>query len=228
MKQLFVSPLLLLAIAIPAAAQNGNGAPSGPHYNLNIIGVERGKTAPMTGSNRHTIFVALGQNGQVTSKIYLTRGQFAVCDGNAFDGAFDCSGQLIQHQGAVFQLPCNENLSDDGVDLVPCDDLGDTASYEVYARALGKPNGSATMTTCATDVTTGEVVCSAENVLLVRNKGKQTFRNVTNELTSLVAEIDADPTLERVALFRDPFVDWFWQYDNRGLRLAQLRFYPIP
>jgi hypothetical protein len=48
---------------------------------------------------------------------------------------------------------------------------------------------------------------------------------VTNELTSLVAQIDADPQLERVALFHDPFVDWFWQFDNRGLRLAQLRFY---
>ncbi|MPY89435.1 MAG: hypothetical protein GEU99_16090 [Luteitalea sp.] len=228
MKQLFVSPLLLLAIAIPAAAQTGNGAPSGPHYNLNIIGVERGKNSDMTGSNRHTIFVALGRNGQVTSKIYLTRGEFAVCDGNAFDAAYDCAGQMIQHEGAVFQLPCNENLSEDGVDLVPCDDLGDTAAYEVYARALGQPNGSATITTCATDVTTGEVVCSAENVLLVRNKGQQTFSNVTNELTSLVANIDADPQFERVALFHDPFVDWFWQYDNRGLRLAQLRFYPIP
>ena len=31
----------------------------------------------------------------------------------------------------------------------------------------------------------------------------------------------------RYALFRDEFEDWHWQYDNRGLRLAQLRFYPI-
>jgi hypothetical protein len=180
------------------------------------------------GSQRHTIFVALGRNGEVTSRIYLTRGEFEVCDGNAFDAAFDCTGTQIQSEGAVFQLPCNTNLSEEGVDLVPCDDLGDTAAYAVYARALGKPNGSATVTTCATDVTTGEVVCSEENVLLVRNKGRQTFRNVTNELTSLVANIDADPQLERVALFHDPFEDWFWQYANRGLRLAQLRFYFIP
>jgi hypothetical protein len=225
MRKAFPLMLLGLAVALPAVAQPGNGAPSGPHYNLNIIGVERAKNPPLTGSQRHTIFVALGTNGQVTSRIYLTRGEFAVCDGNAFDAAFDCTGAQIQAQGAVFQLPCNTNLSDDGVDIVPCDDLGDTAAYSVFARALGKPNGSATITTCATDKVTGEVVCSAENVLLVRNRGRQTFTNVTNELTSLVAQIDDDPQLERVALFHDPFADWFWQFDNRGLRLAQLRFY---
>jgi hypothetical protein len=42
-----------------------------------------------------------------------------------------------------------------------------------------------------------------------------------------VANIDQDPQSERVALFHDPFADWFWQYDNRGLRLAQIRFYLI-
>lgn len=224
-------PLMLLGltVAAPAVAQTGNGAPSGPHYNLNIIGVEKAKEAPLTGSERHTIFVALGKGGQVTSKIYLTRGEFEVCDGNAFDEAFDCTGEQIQAQGAVFQLPCNTNISDDTLEIVPCDSLGDTAAYAVYARALGKPNGSATVTTCATDTRTGEVVCSTDEnaVLLVRNKGKQTFTNVTNQLTSLVANVDADPQLERVALFHDPFVDWFWQYANNGLRLAQLRFYLI-
>ena len=60
--------LLGLAVAVPAVGQTGNGAPSGPHYNLNIIGVEKAKEAPLTGSERHTIFVALGKGGQVTSE----------------------------------------------------------------------------------------------------------------------------------------------------------------
>jgi hypothetical protein len=107
-------------------------------------------------------------------------------------------------------------------------------AYTVWARALGQPGGSATMTTCATDPILGDVVCSTENVLLVRNKGKSTFRNVTQQLTSLVAcvDIDPDPLIEdivctRFALFSGDFEDWFWQYDNRGLRLAQIRFYPM-
>ena len=48
---------LIVALAVPASAQTGNGAPSGPHYNLNIIGVDKPKTATLTTSDRHTIFV---------------------------------------------------------------------------------------------------------------------------------------------------------------------------
>jgi hypothetical protein len=58
-------PLMLLglAVAVPATAQTGNGAPNGSHYSLNIIGVENPKTADLTGSERHTIFVALRNHG---------------------------------------------------------------------------------------------------------------------------------------------------------------------
>jgi len=220
---------MVAAFAAPAFA--GNGAPSGAHYNLNIIGVEKSKSADMTGSNRHSIFVALGKTGTVTSKIYLTPGDFKVCDGNAFDAATDCDGNQVAAQGAVFQLPCNTNLPDDQPGgLVACT-VGETASYEVYARALGQPGGSATITTCTTDTqgtvdpTDDAVVCSTENVLLVRNKGKSTFTNVTKELTSLVGDLDGDTLNERIALFAGTTEDWFWQYDNNGLRLAQLRFY---
>ena len=218
--------VMCVAVALPALAQTGNGAPSGPHYNLNIIGVEKGKTADMTNSQRHTIFVAL-KNGEVPSKIYLTRGEFQVCDGNAFDPAFDCDGNQVQGTGAVFQLPCNTNLPG-GEELIPCTQ-GESAAYEVWARALGSPKDSpyAGMTTCATDPAISEVVCSSENVVKVRERGKSMFTNVTNELTSLVGDIDGDLVAERVALFSAGLVDWFWQYDNQGLKLMQLRFYPV-
>jgi hypothetical protein len=48
---------------------------------------------------------------------------------------------------------------------------------------------------------------------------------VTNELTSLVYYDEVTLKYYRVALFSGNFEDWFWQYDNKGLRLAQLRFY---
>src|SRR5438477_9074508 len=218
---LCVLVIATLALARPALSQNGNGAPNGAHYNLNIIGVENPKTSTLTGSDRHTIFVALGSKGTATSKIYLTPGDFQVCDGNALDAAYDCSGAQIQGQGAVFQLPCNTNVPAD----TTCVAGTVSASYEVWARALGKPGGSVTVTTCATDPTTREVVCSSENVMLVRGKGKQTFTNVTNELTSIYASFDGGLTYQRVALFSGGFYDFFWQYANSGLRLLQLRFY---
>ena len=232
---------LLCAVAVPAAAQNIK-PPSGLHYNLNIIGVENPKKAPMTDSDRHTIFVALGKNGTVTTNIYLVppppgSTDFRVCDGNGFDDAVDCQGNSKGVDGAVFQLPCNTNLSNtsDGapVDIVPCSGTYPSIAYEVWARALGKPKGTATVTTCSQETVdldgngTLDIVCSTENVLLIRNASKPVWKNVTDELTSLVANIDADPQLERVALFEGPFEDWFWQYQNTGLRLAQLRFYVL-
>ena len=233
---------LTLAVASTAFAA-GNGAPSGAHYSLNIIGVSKGKTAAMTGTDRHTIFVALGsKTTSVQSKIYLYQGEdFQVCDGNGFDAATDCAGNQIAATGAVFQLPCNTNISDDQDALAECDG-GPEDSYAVYARALGQPGGSAVITTCATEVVdvdgdgTLDVECSTENTLdvLTRKNGQSLFQNVTNELTSLVACIDQDPDptvvdlfCTRYALFRDEFTDFFWQYDNKGLRLAQVRFYRL-
>lgn len=42
------------AVSVPGPVQAGvgNGAPNGRHYNLNIIGVGKGKTATLTGSDR--------------------------------------------------------------------------------------------------------------------------------------------------------------------------------
>jgi hypothetical protein len=243
-RHMITTTAAILLMATPSFAQKGNGAPSGGHYNLNIIGVSNPKTQPLTGGDRHTIFVALGKTATVQSKIYLYQGEdFSVCDGNAFNSAIDCAGNTIASSGAVFQLPCNLNISLDGADaLAPCDG-GAEDSYEVWARAVGKPGGSAVMTTCATEVgdadgdgIAGETICSTENTvdILTRKTGQPVFQNVTNELTSLVACVDTDPDpnvvdlfCTRYALFRDEFTDYFWQYDNSGLKLAQIRFYPV-
>ena len=48
-------------------------------------------------------------------------------------------------------------------------------------------------------------------------------------LTS-VSFVNSDPlvtTLQLVPLFSTLGTDYFWQYDNNGLKLAQMRFYPI-
>ena len=220
--------VVLTAIVAAPAFATGNGAPSGQHYNLNIIGVDNPKTTPLTGSNRHTIFVGLGaKDGSITksSKIYLTPGEFQVCDGNSWDPAFNCDEVQIQSQGAVFQLPCNTNVTAD----ITCDEGLASASYEIWGRALGAPGGHAVITTCATDAT-GVLVCSTENTLDVftRKPGKQTFTNVTQELTTLQGCFFSDPltfVCETVPLFSGGLQDFFWQYDNNGLKLAQLRLY---
>jgi hypothetical protein len=196
--------LLVLAIltisAMPVAAGQGNGAPTGAHYNLNIIGVQNAKTADMDNSNGHTIFVSL----EGKTKIGLTEGDFfAVLDRNGTD-----------QDGASFQLP-NPDPDNDGV-----------TQYSVFARALGKPLNSATMTTCAYDET-GELECSMAVLTLERTKGRQKFDNVSRYLLYIYADIDEDGVIERVPLFGDSLEGYFWDYDNNGLKIAQLRFYEI-
>jgi hypothetical protein len=180
-----------------ATAATGNGAPSGPHFNLNIIGVPKDKT--MSGGSGNVIFVP--EVG--SSKIFLSEGDFAVLDKNGTDGQ------------AAFQLP-NPDPDGDGI-----------TSYSVFARALGKPGGSSTTTTCATDPTTGEVVCSLLSSVLVRTSGKQSFTNVSKQLLFVFADVNGDGVVDRVPLFDGQLTDFFWQYDNNGLKLAQLRFYQV-
>jgi hypothetical protein len=292
--------------SMSAMAGQGNGAPSGPHYNLNIIGVENPKKSQMTGSNRHTIFMPLYTQSkgvksvtfdpvtgeriadmEIEGQIWLMPGNdFRVCDGNGFDLAYGCDdnelgdwdtcayvddvyqcGVISKKQGAVFELPCNMNITGDGYDsdgdsipdtaldsLVDCEhglttdgeivaldpkDYPPQANYQVWARALGKLDGSLTMTTCATvqGDSGDELECSLESAVLTRTRGQQYFADVTDELTSLVVyvcvdwdateEVCLDTDVVRFALFSGGTYDWFWNYANDGLRLAQLRFYHL-
>jgi len=201
MKRLIaLAAVVFSAMTLPAAtAVTGNGAPSGSHYNLNLIGVPD-KTATMTGANGHVIFTKLSGN----TKINLQEGSFQVLDANGTDG-----------NGASFQLP-NPDPDGDGV-----------TAYSVYARALGKPGGSAVATSCVTDIT--GTYCSTENVVLVRSSGKSSFENVSKELLTLCLDTDGDLICDlRTSLFSDKLASYFWDYENSGLRLAQLRFYEVP
>jgi hypothetical protein len=183
-----------------AANLTGNGSPSGSHFTLNLIGVPRGKTADMTGSQGRRIFVPLYGN----CKINLAQGEFRVMDGNCTDNS-----------QSSFQLP-NPDVDNDGI-----------TTYSVWARALGRPGGSSTTTTCATDPVTDEVWCSVYSMVQVRNSGRSSFTDVSRDLLYIHADIDGDGNLERYNLFNDSLKDYYWNYDNNGLKLLQLRFYQI-
>ena len=224
MKRLSVLTAVLVATGFAAPALADGINLNGPHYNLNIIGVENPKTAPMTGSDRHTIFVGLGKKSSVTSNIYLAPGPFDVCDGNAFDAAHSCTGDVIANQGAVFQLPCNSAVPT----ASGCPGGTFSADYQIWGRALGKPGGSVSIKTCGTD-DTGALVCSTGGALFTRGKGKSGFFDVTASLTTVNACFDVAGvvTCETISLFNPDLQDYFWQYSNNGLRLLQLRFYPL-
>jgi hypothetical protein len=237
MKRSILSLFVILGLLVVAAPAFGGGINlSGYHFNLNIIGVENPKT--QLKLDGHTIFVPL--SGKVN--IWLTPGDFQVCDGNAFTQAYDCSGnQISGKSGAVFQLPCDTNIATpDNCTDANGNPLPSTLDYTVYIRALGKPGGNATMTLCAEDpANPGVLLCNTGGFVvsstILTAHVKKGFTNVTSQLTVLhnVCFIDPDtnpaPTLtcEDVSLFSDGLINFAWEYDNNGLRLAQLRFYPV-
>jgi hypothetical protein len=138
---------------------------------------------------------------------------FSVLDANATDA-----------NGALFQLPADVS-----------------AAWTVWARALGTPGGSAVQTTCASsflDVVDGLIYCSTQSAMYLRTSGKSLFSDVSSDLLFMTVTVDStlSPNLAAclnvtgvqsvtVSLFNNCFQDYFWNYENHGLKLLQLRFY---
>lgn len=205
MRKLFclsLAIIFVLGLTVGLVRAENDNPCNGAHYNLNIIGVAKDKTADMDDTHGHTIFVAL----EGKSKIWLSEGDFQVLDRNGTDA-----------DGAAFQLP------------IPDADEDGEFDYQVVARALGKPGGEAKITTCYLDPETGEEMCYGEVITLKRDKGRSHWQNVTKELLTVVVCV-IDPVTGELDCYTinlfDEELTYFWDYDNNGLKLAQLRFYP--
>lgn len=207
-----------------SVSETGNGAPSGAHYNLNIIGVPKDKSADMTQGGGHVIFVGLGDsNNKRKTKILLSAGDdFLVTDKNGTDGR------------ARFQLPTDVSTT-----------------FSVYARALGKPGGQSSLSLCAATDPGPDLVYGTDDDVLecggteVFTKGKK-FTDVSETLLflSIVVDpeselgvclgLDTDPEVDEpdvgatIPLFDGCLDGYLWDYTNAGLKLLQLRFYPKP
>jgi hypothetical protein len=192
--------------AAPAFAGNGLNV-NGAHYNLNILG-KTNCGISSSGSSGHVIQVLLNfsdgnQNGQLATTLDKRNKIFLSPGALSVTDPNACDGD-----GAAFSLPAG--------------------GYAVWARALGKPGGMATMGVCATDgmgttdTADDMLVCNTgtDVVSMVRKNGQPVFTNVTRELTTLYYGGTA------YNLFDARFQGYFWDYDNNGLRHLQLRFYP--
>jgi len=201
------------ALVDPAAAQVGKGL-SGPHYNLNIIGVPKDKPVPsMTDSSRHTIFVPL-DNDVVTRqvRVYFVAGtEFKVIDGNCTD----------DNQCTI---------------MVPGDPTNQVC-YDVYAAALGKPHGNAVI---QAQCIINDILTSCTDALLQssfsvdRLKGPPKRENITDvfrasgciDLNKNLVCDAGDVVFSNVWIFNlSQLAEYFWDYDNNGLKVMQVRFY---
>jgi hypothetical protein len=206
---------------LAAPAGKGNGFPKGPHYNLNLIAypksaAEKDVTRNVNGKG-HRIFVPSTGKAKIN---LLNSDEDPKCSPGAFEviNYFAAKGDA-----AEFCLP----------DPFPEDTEGETAVYAVYARALGKPGGSSTITTgaCAEDADGNEYCAMGATVSLKRLKGKSTATDVSQELLTLCYEGTGYGLFDDIDFTGDgkgeEETSWFWDYENDDLKLAQLRFYYI-
>jgi hypothetical protein len=184
------------------------------------IALAAGAGNPQTGNgapsgahfnlNIHGVPGGEGYNGNTKNNIFVPlQGS---CKINLTEGPFQVlQNDCINNPPAAFQLPD------------PCGGDTDCTNfvYAVYVRAVTP--GSADMYSCFTDKTTGDTYCATGTMVISLNKvdyGK--FTNVSQALLNV-----CDTSGHKSPLFSDSNRDEFWQYDNQGLRLAQLRFYEM-
>jgi hypothetical protein len=212
---------------------NGNGAPSGKHYTLNILGKnwDKGDYAliwdendqnfnpEIKQDNGHRIFVKLGSNGN------MKKTRILLYDSQLIEGAKDF--QVLDADGtdgkAAFALPPPETVVVDGEVT--------SSAYTVWIRVLGPPRGQADMYSGFYDKTDGTTWVSLEVVEIrqeggtVSRKSPPKFVDVTKELTTIYVDTDGDLIPERYNLFDNSGYQYFWDYDNQGIKHVQLRFY---
>ena len=181
-------------------AGNGNDLPPGKHYNLNIIGAKNVGNVDNGNSMGHTLFVKLDK----PTKIYMTQdpsGEFKVVDRNGLD-----------KDGAEFNIA--------------------PGHYDVYARALGKPGGYVNITSWGEfEDDTGNPLLKLGEVDISRETGKPKTVNI-NKLFYVDVDLLVDG--EQVSYTNTWVFDilelqeYYWDYDNKGLKLLQVRFYEKP
>jgi len=209
------------------AIDQGNGLPSGEHFNLNLIG----KKADWNGGggydnpDRHTMFVPVDTTGWTIPtpgddsttnvgdldgiKISMTQGaDWAVIDGNAFDDG-ECAFQLAP------------------------------GTYHVYIVAKAKPGGYTDVTgwVYAEDEYGAAYYYDIGDIRVTKSKKwkdatglfyvspwEDYFGIVTGD-TWVFTYLDM---LKAYDFGDDPDITdaaYFWQYDNHGNKLVKVRFY---
>lgn len=196
-KALMVATTVLLALGMTAGAvMAGIGNEMPSGPHYNLNIIAAPKDKDVGDSMGHTLFVLM--NGH--TKIYMTQdpgGQFYVVDRNGTDGT------------AEFNIA--------------------PGHYDVYARALGKPNRHVIITSFGEfEDDTGANWYELGDVRLDREKGKPQTVNINH-----LFYVDIDLVVDGVPVSYhnewvfdiEELLQYYWDYDNHGLKLLQVRFY---
>lgn len=178
-----------------------NSVPKGTRYNLDLLGVPKGKSPKITVSENQRIFLPLTS----ACEIKMAEGVYAATKTN-------CNNGVVS-----LQMPNPTNSQSGGV-----------TTYAVWAKALGRPGGASKATKCVDDPITKELYCSLYTLVQIKNKGQNLTTDITDQLLFIYADTIGKGQIKRMSLFDDKLKDFYWRYDADGLKLAQLRFYETP
>jgi hypothetical protein len=195
-----------------------------------------GKNNQLKNSDKNKIYLCNSSNGENDYNKDTRCDDWIAANPNQAFGVIDANA--TNDDGALFALP---DPCADADPLTAC-----TPTYAIWARAKAG-SGSATITTCADESGTGfdgtdDIWCGDNGITL----DKQTYFkavNVSDNLLYMTVYIDdtTDPELAAciggpgatdldvdeydIYLFDNCFENYFWNYDNNGLKNLELRFY---
>jgi hypothetical protein len=240
---------LALGTGVALAKPNGNGPKpgtdfNGPHYNLNLIGKHKVMPGDKDNPDRHTMFVPLDTTdmtidleepnnlGQPTLpgiKIEMTQGaEFAMIDGNATDGygAFQLGpGKYHVYIAVKAKSPKYVEPYTDITGWVEAyDNLGSLWYYiDVGYVQVKKGKNSWTDATGLFFVTTGE-----DDFGFVTGLELEYIPGLGIWVFDYMAGLDTwFEDSGGLAPYDLSNLAYFWQFDNHGNKLIQVRFYPI-
>jgi hypothetical protein len=205
---LVASCLLMSSTVLAGKDGNGNGFPSGPHYNLNILGKDETKweyNASEEGNN--TIFVRL-DNQSLILMTPIKGTEFIVGDADA-----------VSKEGGKYKY--------DAELLIPYNKSNDYYAYDVYVRARGKPNKVVNISANITNLTDNTTWWDFGTVTLSHINGKGRPKPGTECINNLFyVEVDGFTYwLFDKPGYNETVYQYFWDYDNKGCKLLQVRFY---
>ena len=235
--------VLLLTVAVtPALAKKPGIDFNGPHYNLNLIGKDKEMPGDYDNPDRHTMFVPLDTTGMTIDleepnnleqetlpgiKIEMTQGnEFAMIDGNATDGygAFEIgAGKYSVYIAVKAKSPKYDDPYTDITGWVEAyDNLGQLWYYlDVGDVQVKKSKNSWTDATELFFVDTSEDAFGYLNWLEVEDMWVFDYMAGLDKWYENMADSGEEGEYDLSDLA------YFWQFDNHGNKLIQVRFYPM-
>jgi len=214
-----------------------NGKLKGPHWQFNIIGHPNNNFSG-DNSNGRTIMVPLKTDNGPTELVCDADGVRIVDDlvptykTSVMGGVrlyFEVSNAI-----STFEIADRDALDGTAKILVPesmLDPATKDINFDIYIRALGKPNTCMNINAYAFDLDQN-LYFWAGSAYISRKTGKSVFVKANELFDVNFCQVDTTTNLciagtsIELSVFNDVFEEYFWQILNDGSRNVQVRIYP--